>query len=214
MVWYASRLQLLGLLEADIDLLGTNNDSRFSTGRFSTGTPTVRASFESFLDRSKQDESNKTHMRDYHIYQIAGHKSLWSHQHPFLYTDISTGFQKKKENTRIGSSSTHQTMPWAIVTSPTSHNNDFQSTRNISSTSTAKVARNLPIHLWCPFLASLKATLAVLMKVIELNSTAKFTPCFSTYATVAAMLAPQSGPDAAALYYRATKYQQASPISS
>jgi hypothetical protein len=57
------------------------------------------------------------------------------------------------------------------------------------------------------FFTSLKATLAVLMRVIEFNSTAKVTPCFSTYATaLAAMLAPQSDPDTDALRYQAAKY--------
>jgi len=57
------------------------------------------------------------------------------------------------------------------------------------------------------FFTALKATLAVLMKVVEFNSTAKVTPCFSTYATtLAAMLAPQSDPDADALRYQATKH--------
>jgi hypothetical protein len=57
------------------------------------------------------------------------------------------------------------------------------------------------------FFTALKATLAVLMKVIEFNSTAKVTPCFSTYATtLAAMLAPQSDPDADALRRQATKH--------
>ncbi|KAH0285979.1 hypothetical protein KCU62_g7088, partial [Aureobasidium sp. EXF-3399] len=57
------------------------------------------------------------------------------------------------------------------------------------------------------FFTSLKATLAVLMKGVEFNSTAKVTPCFSTYATtLAAMLAPQSDPDADALRYQATKH--------
>ncbi|KAI4740006.1 hypothetical protein E4T50_09547 [Aureobasidium sp. EXF-12298] len=57
------------------------------------------------------------------------------------------------------------------------------------------------------FFTSLKATLAVLMKVIDFNSTAKVTPCFSTYATaLAAMLTPQSDPDTDALRYQATKH--------
>jgi hypothetical protein len=56
------------------------------------------------------------------------------------------------------------------------------------------------------FFTALKATLAVLMKVIDFNSTAKVTPCFSTYATaLAAMLTPQSDPDTDALRYQATK---------
>ncbi|KAI4852697.1 hypothetical protein E4T44_01320 [Aureobasidium sp. EXF-8845] len=57
------------------------------------------------------------------------------------------------------------------------------------------------------FYTSLQATLAVLMKVLEFNSTAKVTPCFSTYANaLAAMLAPQSDPEVDALRYQATKY--------
>jgi hypothetical protein len=57
------------------------------------------------------------------------------------------------------------------------------------------------------FFTALKATLAVLIKVIEFNSTAKVTPCFTTYATaLAAMLAPQSDPDTDALRYQATKH--------
>ena len=57
------------------------------------------------------------------------------------------------------------------------------------------------------FFTSLKASLAVLMKVIDFNSTAKVTPCFSAYATVlAAMLIPQSDSDADALRYQAAKY--------
>jgi hypothetical protein len=57
------------------------------------------------------------------------------------------------------------------------------------------------------FFTSLRATLAVLMKVIEFNSTAKVTPCFSTYATtLAAMSTPHPDPDADTLRYQATKH--------
>lgn len=57
------------------------------------------------------------------------------------------------------------------------------------------------------FFTSFKATLAVLMKVIEFNSTAKVTPCFSIYATtLSAMLAPQTDPDADVLHCQAARY--------
>ncbi|KAG9695911.1 hypothetical protein KCU95_g3802, partial [Aureobasidium melanogenum] len=57
------------------------------------------------------------------------------------------------------------------------------------------------------FFTSLEASLAVLMKLVEFNSTAKVTPCFTTYATaLAAMLTPQSDPAADNLRYQATKH--------
>ncbi|KAG9526550.1 hypothetical protein KCU93_g5449, partial [Aureobasidium melanogenum] len=57
------------------------------------------------------------------------------------------------------------------------------------------------------FFTSLEASLAVLMRLVEFNSTAKVTPCFTTYATaLAAMLTPQSDPAADNLRYQATKH--------
>ncbi|KAG9842726.1 hypothetical protein KCU98_g8248, partial [Aureobasidium melanogenum] len=57
------------------------------------------------------------------------------------------------------------------------------------------------------FFTSLEASLAVLLKLVEFNSTAKVTPCFTTYATaLAAMLTPQSDPAADNLRYQATKH--------
>lgn len=57
------------------------------------------------------------------------------------------------------------------------------------------------------FFTSLEASLAVLTKLVEFNSTAKVTPCFSAYASaLAAMLTPQSDPAADNLRYQAAKH--------
>ncbi|KAG9749834.1 hypothetical protein KCU73_g6729, partial [Aureobasidium melanogenum] len=57
------------------------------------------------------------------------------------------------------------------------------------------------------FYTSLEASVAVLSKVIEYNSTAKVTPCYETFATtLATMVTPQLNPATDVLVYQARKH--------